>query len=251
MIPTLRKGRYTARLAGDPGDIEMAQRLRHRAFVEKAGLPARAGGVEADAHDAICQHILVEDESGRLVCCFRLLPLSSGDEIDRSYSAQYYDLARLQDFDGPMVEMGRFCIDPDIADPDVLRVAWGAMTRFVDETGVEMLFGCSSFSGTEAETYFDAFAMLSQKHLAPRRWLPRVKAPKVFRFAERLRARTMDRKLAMRRMPPLLKTYLTMGGWVSDHAVVDDQLGTMHVFTGLEIRAIPPSRARLLRASAI
>ncbi len=41
-------------------------------------------------------------------------------------------------------------------------------------------------------------------------------------------------------MPPLLRTYLMMGGWVSDHAVVDRQMNTLHVFTGLEIGAIPP-----------
>jgi hypothetical protein len=41
-----------------------------------------------------------------------------------------------------------------------------------------------------------------------------------------------------------------MGGWVSDHAVIDRQMNTLHVFTGLEIAAIPPNRARLLRALA-
>ena len=39
-------------------------------------------------------------------------------------------------------------------------------------------------------------------------------------------------------------------GWVSDHAVVDRDLGTLHVFTGLEVRAVPHARARLLRAAA-
>jgi putative hemolysin len=51
-------------------------------------------------------------------------------------------------------------------------------------------------------------------------------------------------------MPPLLRTYLMMGGWVSDHAVIDRQMGTLHVFTGVEIRAIPAARARMLRALA-
>ncbi len=41
-----------------------------------------------------------------------------------------------------------------------------------------------------------------------------------------------------------------MGGWVSDHAVVDQQMNTLHVFTGVEIGAIPPARKRLLRAVA-
>ena len=149
-----------------------------------------------------------------------------------------------------MVEMGRFCIDPDHArDPDILRVAWGAMTQFVDEQGVDMLFGCSSFHGTETDSYLDAFAMLKERHLAPKRWLPKVKAPDVFRFARRLR-RKPDAKAALKTMPPLLRTYLMMGGWVSDHAVVDHDLNTLHVFTGLEISAVPPARAQALRMVA-
>jgi len=38
-----------------------------------------------------------------------------------------------------------------------------------------------------------------------------------------------------------------MGGWVSDHAVVDHEMHTLHVFTGLEIAAIPIVRAKALR----
>ena len=237
------KPRYAARFAEGQSDIEAAQHLRHRAFLG-------AEGRDADHFDAICRHVLIEEvRTGRLVCCFRFLPLADGAEISRSYSAQYYELSALEGFHGKMVEMGRFCIDPEIRDPDILRVAWGAMTRFVDEEGVEMLFGCSSFAGTDAQSYADAFAMLKERHLAPKRWLPKVKAPDVFRFARRLRRRP-DAKQAMLTMPPLLRTYLVMGGWVSDHAVVDRDMNTLHVFTGLEISAIPPARARALRALA-
>ena len=41
-----------------------------------------------------------------------------------------------------------------------------------------------------------------------------------------------------------------MGGWVSDHAVVDAEMNTLHVFTGVEIGAIPAARARALRLVA-
>jgi len=247
----LRKGKYQSRLADGPADIEAAQRLRYRSFIAGRGAAARKNGRDADVFDALCEHVLVEDQrSGRLVCCFRLMPLATGAEIGQSYAAQFYDVSSLAAYEGRMVEMGRFCIDPDFArDPDILRVAWGAMTRFVDETGVDMLFGCSSFQGTETESYLDAFAMLKERHLAPKRWLPKVKAPKVFRFASRLRRRP-DLKAAMKSMPPLLRTYLMMGGWVSDHAVVDHDLNTLHVFTGLEIAAVPPARARALRMVA-
>ena len=198
----LRKGRYQARIGADDEDLAAAQALRWRAF-RSAG---DAAGRDADRFDALCAHVLVEEtRSRRLVCCFRLLPLTGGAEIGKSYSAQYYELSALEGFQGRMVEMGRFCIDPDYAgDPDILRVAWGAMTRFVDAEGVELLFGCSSFAGTETQGYLDAFAMLKERHLAPTRWLPKVKAPDVFRFARRLR-RKPDARRAMRTMPPIIR----------------------------------------------
>nr|WP_090220038.1 GNAT family N-acetyltransferase [Litoreibacter janthinus] len=244
-MSVLSKGRYTARFAQGPDDILAAQRLRALAFRDAPT------GLDADTYDDQCLHMLVEDDaSGALVCCFRLMPLDNGRAIEQSYSAQHYGLARLAKFDGAMVEMGRFCVHPDHHDPDILRVAWGAMTRYVDEAGIEMLFGCSSFKGTSEEAYLDAFSLLKERHLAPKRWLPRVKAPSVFPFARKLRLRRPDLKAAMKAMPPLLRTYLMMGGWVSDHAVVDRDLNTLHVFTGLEIRAIPPARKKLLRAVA-
>lgn len=239
---SLHKGNYTARTAASPQDIEDAQRLRARCF----GLPVSR---DADAFDECCAHILIEDDAtGALVCTFRMQELT-GAELSASYAAQYYELSALETFEGRMVEMGRFCIDPDLRDPDILRVAWAAMTAYVDDHDVQLLFGCSSFAGTETKEYLDAFAMLKARHLAPTRWLPRVKAPDVFRFAARLR-RKPDLKKAMAHMPPLLRTYLMMGGWVSDHAVVDRQMNTLHVFTGVEIGAIPAARKRLLRALA-
>lgn len=242
---TLSRGRYQARRATTPEDLRAAQRLRWLAFRGASG--AGGEGVDSDGFDRACTHVLIEEAaSGTLVCCFRLMDLPSGAEIGRSYSAQFYELSALGAYPGRMVEMGRFCVHPAWKDADILRVAWAAMTAHVDATGVQMLFGCSSFRGTEAQDYLDAFALLQARHLAPKRWLPRVKAPSVVRFGGLMRGRP-DLKRAMARMPPLLRTYLMMGGWVSDHAVVDRDLGTLHVFTGLEVGAVPPGRARALR----
>jgi len=246
--------RYRLRIADCEADVVAAQRLRYLCFRTARGL---APGTSPEARDIddlddACTHVLIEETAtGRLVCCFRFLQLGDGREIGRSYSARHYELSRLAAFRAPMVEMGRFCIHPELRDPDVLRLAWAAIARHVDSHGVQMLFGCSSFLGAEAEAHMEALTLLKERHLGPRRWLPRVKAPRVFRFARRLRLRKPDLGVAMRRMPPLLRSYLAMGGWVSDHAVVDRDLDTMHVFTGLEISAIPPARARLLRGLAV
>ncbi|WP_045390724.1 GNAT family N-acetyltransferase [Falsirhodobacter sp. alg1] len=235
---TLTRGRYRVRLAAGAADLARARALRTLAF--------RLNVQDGDAFDDSCLHVLVEDADD-LVACYRLLLLTP-DEIEQSYSAQFYDLSALRRFHGPMIEMGRFCIHPARRDPNIVRVAWGGVAAAVDEAGAAMLFGCSSFYGTEPAPYEDAFALLRQAHLAPAEWQPTVKAPDVFRYAETDRDPNLQK--AMRGMPPLLRSYLLMGGWVSDHAVVDSHMNTLHVFTGLEIAAIPPARAQLLRAIA-
>ena len=247
-MPPPERARFRTRHAESDEDVRACQRLRYLTFRAGRGLAAEADGLDVDAFDPLCRHVMVEDaEGGRLVCCFRLMPLESGAEIDRSYSAQWYDLSNLHDFSGRMVELGRFCIHPDYRDPTILRLAWSEMSRFVDENGIELLFGCSSFHGVDAHDYEDAFALLKERHLAPPRWLPAVKAPRVFPFGRLLRLKKPDLKKAMTRMPPLLRTYLVMGGWVSDHAVVDEDLNTLHVFTGVEVGRVPEGRARVLR----
>jgi len=240
----LARGQFVARLAETPGDMAAVQALRQKTFRPQS--QGRAG--DRDCFDDICTHVVVElIATGQILCCFRLLPLENGTVIGRSYSAQFYDLAALTSYKGRMAEMGRFCVAPEVAsDPDILRVAWGGVTRFVDAGRIEMLFGCSSFAGTQADCHAKAFALLAQRHLAPASLRPKVKAPDVVRFVQT----STEPRHAMSALPPLLRSYLQMGGWVSDHAVVDHDLNTLHVFTGLEIAAIPPARAKVLRAIA-
>ena len=242
----LEKGRYRTRPGRSAEDIRAAQRLRHRCFIDAGG-----EGHEADAFDETCLHVLVE-EQGRPdpVACFRLLSLPDGRAIGQSYSAQFYDLSSLSAIRQPMLELGRFCISPDRMDPDILRLAWGALTRFVDAGRVGLLFGCTSFHGTDPAAFQDAFAMLSARHLAPPNRRPSPRAAEIHPYAALLSGSPADTRAAQRQLPPLLRTYLLMGGWVSDHAVIDRDLGTLHVFTGLEIGAIPEARARLLRGVA-
>lgn len=240
--------RYVARLARDRRDIGRAQALRWLAFRARLA-PADRRRRDSDAYDRICRHVLVEEvATGRLVACFRYMILGSGAALARSYAAQHYDLAGLAAYPGRMMEVGRFCLAPGVVDPDVLRVAWAAMARLVEAEGVAMIFGCTSFAGTEAAAYAHTFALLRDRHLGPRRWLPKAKAPRVIRFARALRQRGPDTARALAAMPPLLRSYLRMGGWVGDHAVVDGDLGTLHVFTGLEVGAIPAARVRRLRS---
>lgn len=243
----LVRGGYSARFALGAEDVRAAQRLRHACFVDAAGRAPLPDGVERDGFDSLCDHVLIENAEGRLLCCYRVQVFSTFADLGDSYSAQFYDVDGLQEFKGAFLELGRFCVAADAADADVLRLAWGMLARIVDLRAVSMMFGCSSFAGCDAGAYAGAFNLLAARHVSSH---IAVKAPETVPFA--LTAGEVgDRAVAMAQVPSLLRTYLSMGGWVSDHAVVDREMNTLHVFTGLEIAAIPEARARALRAVAV
>lgn len=236
MEPLIR-GRYVARLATAPADVRRALALRNTVF--------RNGADDRDDLDDHCQHVLVD--SGDAVCAtFRVALLPSGAALGQGYAARFYDLSPLATDPRPFAEMGRFCLAPGTADPDVLRLAWAAMTRLVDAAGAGRLIGCTSFAGADWTLHRAALALLAERHLGPVGLQPGRRAAEVVDYPA-LAGPVTDRRTALAGLPPLLRSYLGMGGWVSDHAVVDRDLDTLHVFTCVEVAGVPQARAASLR----
>ena len=213
----------------------------------RAAFP-RTSGEEEDAQDALSAHVMVEGE-GALLGYFRVMLFGWGAGLAQGYAARFYDLDPLSGYARPIAEMGRFCVAPGGGHPDVLRLAWGAMTRLVDEGQAGLLVGCSSFRGADWTLHRAALALLAEGHLGPPDHRPGRKAAEGVDFPA-LAGPVTDRRAALAGLPPLLRTYLGMGGWVSDHAVVDRELDTLHVFTCVEVDRIPAARAASLRALA-
>lgn len=230
------KGCYAVQLANTAAELAACQRLRQLCFYG-------AEGLDRDNFDSNCRHLMMTDSTGAVVATARLFVMKSGADVVKSAAAASYDLSGFTTLDTKLMEVGRFCIAPHVLDADVLRIAWGALTRIVDAEGISVLFGCTSFAGTDPSRYGQAFCRLNARHLGPSHLRPAQKAAKVIPF-------TCHGRSGSDPMPPLLRTYLAMGGWVSDHAVVDEKMNTLHVFTCLMVADVPPERARALRALA-
>ena len=230
-------GRYDVRFSATPEDLKACQSLRHLCFFQDHG-------IDADRFDPLCRHLMVR-KAGELVATCRLMLLASGASIDMSYAAQRYDLSSLETYQGRMLEIGRFCIAPTVSDPDVLRLCWGAIAQLVDVSDVGFIFGCTSFEGTDVGRVRQAFELLADSFCPP----PYAPIGPASSNGKPLRSNLIyDRKEAVSQLPPLLRSYLSLGAWVSDHAVVDRDMNTIHVFTGLEVEKIPTSKAAALRS---
>lgn len=230
-----------ARLAQGAADMGRVMAFRSAAF-------PRRSGAEEDAQDALSAHVIVEGAEGMLAS-FRVMLFGWGAGLAQGYAARFYDLGPLSGYARPIAEMGRFCVAPGGVHPDVLRLAWGAMTRLVDEGQAGLIVGCSSFRGAGWEAHRAALALLAEGFIGPAEHLPGRKADEVVDYPV-LVGPVTDRRASLGGLPPLLRTYLGMGGWVSDHAVADRELDTLHVFTCVEVEKVPPARAASLRAVA-
>lgn len=234
MTVILAKSGLRGRFAQDAADIATCQRLRHLSFFG-------ADGIDTDPFDAKSRHLMIEMD-GMLLCTMRLRVFEAGADLTDSYTGSFYDLSHLT---GPAIEVGRFCLRHRGSQADVLRLALAELTRLVDATGAEFLFGCTSFEGNDPAIYADAFAYLAEHHQGPAELVPRAINPAHFA----LPAGQYNLTNSLKQMPKLLRSYLSMNGWVGDAVVVDPQMKTMHVFTRLDVKAVPELRANALRAT--
>ncbi|HPD91845.1 MAG: GNAT family N-acetyltransferase [Rhodobacter sp.] len=244
--PPIVRGGWSVRLA-TPEDMPAILLLRARAF--------RGGSEDGDAHDAASLHLWVGTPGQGPRATVRLRVHPDGAALLGGYAAGHYDLRALAASGGVTLELGRLCTagagaatdSATGAGGDLLRLVWAGVARLVQRSGAARLVGCTSFPTTDTAALAPAWAYLAARAAAPAERRPQRKAPETHPFPPA--SGSVD-AAAVALLPPLLRAYLAMGGWVSDHAVVDRDLGTCHVFTCVEVDRLPPARRRAVEALA-
>jgi putative hemolysin len=219
------ESRFVVEYARTMGELREAQRLRYSVFAEELGarLSGPEPGVDEDPFDEFCDHLLVrESTSGEVVGTYRLLSPSAAREAGGCYSAQEFDLARVEHLLPRSVELGRSCIHPEHRSGAVISLLWGGLADYMSRGGYEYLIGCASVSladggGMAAAVYRE----VAKKHLAPieYRVFPRCPLPIAELHAD-----------ARREVPPLVKGYLRLGAWVGGEPAWDPDFNTADLF---------------------
>jgi len=230
-------GGLIARLAGSDADIDAAQALRYRVFYAEGGaIPSVQNIVrqrDFDAFDAACDHVLVISEErsdlpGGVVGTYRLLRRSVADRHDGFYTAGEYDISPLLRIEGEILELGRSCVEYDYRNRAAVQLLWQAIAAYVSLYDIRLMFGCASLPGDDPEELSEALAYLYHYHLAPEPLRPRAIASRHVEMAM-LPHNVLEGKKVLKTLPPLIKGYLRVGGFVGDGAVIDPQFNTVDV----------------------
>jgi putative hemolysin len=234
-----QRPRLSVGLARGGAEIEDAQRLRYKVFVEEMGARLSANtpaGLDADEFDAHCQHIVVRDhDSLRVVGTYRVLTPHAARRVGRLYSEGEFDLTRLQHLRPSMIEVGRSCVHRDYRDGGAILLLWAGLAQFMRSAGYRHLIGCASASladgGLQAARLRDE--LQSHPTDPEYRVFPRLPLPH-----ERLaRAATCE-------MPPLIKGYLRLGAQVCGEPAWDPDFNTADFLIWLPLNKLNPRYAR-------
>lgn len=231
--------RFSVRLARDAAEVEAAQRLRYRVFVEELGgdgaMVDHAARLERDAFDEVCDHLLLRDDAraeadprDAVVGAYRLLPPEGVARAGRYYSEDEYDLSVLKASGRRLLELGRSCLLPEYRGGTAMWHLWNALAVYVTEREIEVLFGVASFHGTDAAALAEPLSLLHHRHLAPAPLRVRAQPGQMQRM-DLLPEADIDRRRAMLSVPSLIKAYLRLGGFVGEGAFVDHAFNTVDV----------------------
>lgn len=235
--------RLQVRWARHLDEVRAAQRLRHSVFVEDLGaaptpLPGTPPGLDADAFDEHCEHLLVcasatDDAPEAVVGTYRVLLPSAAQRMGRYYSETEFDIACLAPWTSGLAELGRSCIAPAWRQGGVIMMLWSQLLPFLEANGVRHAMGCASVAmpdgGRNAALLWQE---LRSRHLTDEalRAHPRLPLPLTPWPTEG----DCD-------WPPLVKGYIRCGAKVMGAPAWDPAFGTADLPMLLDLHDIPPS----------
>ncbi len=244
-----RIGSLETRLARNDREIDAAQHVRFRVFVEEMGarLPADAmrRNRDADAFDAVCDHLLVLDNSiegdteDQIVGTYRLLRQETAFAHNGFYSASEFDIEGLiaRHPGKSFMELGRSCVLPEYRTKRTVELLWQGNWAYAVRHRMDAMIGCASFPGVQPEAHALALSFLHHTCGAKGDWAAQA-LPELYREMDMMPMEAINPRRALFAMPPLIKGYMRLGAMFGSGAVVDHAFNTTDVLVILPVSSI-------------
>ena len=213
--------RLSVQFASTAAEVREAQRLRFKVFAEEMGarLRSREPGIDSDAFDPYCDHLLVRDTgTNEVVGTYRVLSSVQAKRNGGLYSDEEFDLVRLAHLRDRMVEVGRSCVHPDYRSGATIALLWAGLAEYVVDHGYDYLIGCASISMADGgHVAASVYNRIKRDYLSPPEYRVYPRCP--------LPLDALNGNLAAP-TPTLIKGYLRLGAYVCGAPAWDPDFNT-------------------------
>ncbi len=234
----LRTDMIEVKLATSLAEIDAALRLRFEVFnleLQEGLLASYERGYDTDAYDAYCDHLIVKDlVTDKVVGTYRLLRQSVAARNIGFYSETEFDLSKLKQLPGELMELGRSCVAHSHRNAATISRLWNAIIEYARRRNIAYLFGCGSLHQSEVEDVLPMYAYLRDHHLAPEEFQVQPVPSCRMKLDEEARV-LYDPRAMSRRLSPVMKGYLRAGVMICGAPAFDAEFGTADVLVLLEM----------------
>jgi putative hemolysin len=241
----VEQGRYRARFATTPEELDAILRLRFEVFNLELGEGLEQSFTterDVDRFDAVCHHLLVEEKaSSRVIGTYRMQTLDMAGSVDGFYSAGEF---RLEDLPPEVtvdaVELGRACIARDHRSRTVLFLLWRGLACYLASRAKRYAFGCCSLSSQNPVAGAKLYEQLERDGCVHRdlRVDPHADLRCVASVEEVRSADPVD-------LPQLFGTYLRYGAKVLGPPAIDRDFKTIDYFVIVDVESLDARTYRL------
>ncbi len=227
-------GPYLIKTAETPQELIESFRLRHEVFNQEfRGI--EGSGLDFDRFDYHFDHlIIVHRDLKKIIGTYRLNCSTFSKE---SYTALEFDLSVLALQTGPFLELGRACIQKNFRKGSVISLLWRGIAEYMNLSGANILFGCSSIKINEPRE-----AALIYKYLSDQ---DQVAHNHIYRPTKNFRMKSFEAWYAYfgpvlseqqiqeadKLVPALLKSYLRLGAKVACEPAFDEDFDCVDLLT--------------------
>jgi len=235
-----RDAQLSVGLASSDEDVAAAQRLRWQIFTEEQGVDLQSSvpGIDADALDPFCDHLVVKQIStGSVVGTCRLLTAENARRHGGYYSEREFDFGSLLTGARRLLELGRSCVHREHRNGGTISLLWSGIAAYQLQARHDAIIGCASIPlGCQpAENAALAHRLAAKSSPGELRVVPRRELP--------VQPGDQDRH-ALVAIPPLIKGYLRCGAIVCGPPYWDEHFNTADLFMYLSVDRIEARYAR-------
>ncbi|MEY4615706.1 MAG: hypothetical protein RJB66_666 [Pseudomonadota bacterium] len=191
-----------------------------------------------DAFDSHCDHIIIlHQPTQKVVGTYRL---NSTLFSKKFYTFTEFEIKHFRSLSGPVLELGRACIQKDHRRGIVISLLWRGIAEYMKISNSKTLIGCSSIKISNSREAALVYQYLSHKGHLDFRYCAKPRAKyEMDSFAvwyEYMKEHYSERleQEAESLLPPLLKSYLKFGSKIIAEPAFDEDFDCIDLLTVLD-----------------
>jgi putative hemolysin len=240
---SLTFGPIEVRLARSPQEMEAMQKLRYKIFYQECSATPPHPAIEKeqkdfDDLDLFCDHLIAIDHTTEeVVGGYRLISLEAAQKAGGFLTSQEFDLSRLEQYPSPILELGRACVASEYRIKGIMGFLWQGIASYIRHHQIGVLFGCANFPGIDPEPFAQALSFLHHFCMMEEQYRPMARSFSSIPM-NRMNKEDVHVRTAFRQLPPLIRGYLRLGGFLGEGAFIDRAFHSLDVCIVVETKKL-------------